>query len=76
MIGKGFPTGMGDYPHDPEPTPVCATCGSDDITYFGGEHGYCRKCDDNCVVMSDDEYLATHPEDAVAQAVAREVGKP
>ena len=50
---------------DPQPVPTCETCGSDNVFYQGGEHCWCWECSDNRVVAK-----------AVAQAVAREVGKP
>ena len=47
-------------PRDPEPTPRCETCGSDNVFYQGGEHLWCFECEDNRVV---------------AKAVAQDGGK-
>ena len=52
-------------PADPPPTPVCETCGSDDLIYYGGNHCFCWGCRDNRTVTSEGDYLAKHPEDLV-----------
>ena len=55
MIGQGPPTACGDYPHDPEPTPRCATCKSDNVRCEGGKEGWCFECEDNREMEDDTE---------------------
>ena len=60
-------------PADPEPTPVCATCGSDDVQV---DPRWCNKCEAWCDLTTEDEYLATHPEDVAARTLLSEEKPP
>ena len=63
-----------------EPKRVCSGCGEENKTALskevsGTRQGYCANCSDYRDFLTEDDYLATHPED-VPYSAANDYGLP
>ena len=67
--------------HRFEPKWVCSSCGEENKTALskevsGTRQGYCPGCQEYRDFITEDDYLATHPEDAAPYSAANDYGLP